>query len=953
MPNGSSAPHEASDRASVASAVLRSDLRAILDANRSHGEPTDVSPDLVLGLLAGLLIAKWAAHDESEREALAAFDERAFTPGLPEALGLSAWDAPSPNHADAVAEALRGMTTGNGAESAATRYVTHIAPLVTRAAESSREMYERLLDWVRRLDLGTPDGRWLAAHLFDDVLRMMLDERGRRIGEFVTPEPVAALMLSLANPKSGDRIYDPCFGLGELLVGAARRFSEAAWFASPQHRAGVQAAEVFGVEINRVAHAVGLCRALLAGVDHPGFELGDALERPLPRSRSADGFDCILAAPPWGGRIKHPSADRFPFPSRNTESLFLQHVMANLRPGGRAVVVLPESALFRTGDRRLRKALLSEYSVDAVVSLPDGAFAPWTGVAASLVVFRHTKSRPTVRFVSISPKAWEEKTGDDGGDQVRDGDRGESHDVGAYGYDLPDGGAARGGAGQAVAKSGRSVGSGKRRVPRFELLWDLPNLLRSRHEVLAGPFLPGAEIWEVPVRELAQRDYELVAKKSGSEALDAELERLAALDPALKVERLERVAEVCLGLSYARRFVAENHEAFEIREVSYIFKAPLGIAAGLLRAGDVKDTVVPPWESGTLPPTLFLTEDGKGRLREKDYLRPLDIVVTMSGTVGKVALFPTTSIQIKAVPGLTPIDGSKGFIAHGWVPLTPVVATRSLAVARAGECVEPEFLAALLRSPVYRNWLSGHARGTVIQHLPIRTLRKLPVPVPPLEVQNAVCVELARSGGDAMAVLVRLLSRAANEPVAVWLETPLVAWLVSGIVDGEYARGMKGLVAAADALRSLIDRTRHLPDSASLESGDLWFRAWLEGAREAAAALDGVASVPRGAGRLAILGVALSRLHEALHMIFGVEGSTVGRLNNFTRMMIRFAEEEIRAMQESITLDVGVEPAEVVVGAVSEVRLRLDQFVVRTPSELACRDPAGGRDRPNLLSGRW
>ena len=283
MPNGSSAPHEASDRASVASAVLRSDLRAILDTNRSHGEPTDVSPDLVLGLLAGLLIAKWAAHDESEREALAAFDERAFTPGLPEALGLSAWDAPSPNHADAVAEALGGMTTGNGAESAAARYVTHIAPLVTRAAESSREMYERLLDRVRQLDLGTPEGRWLAAHLFDDVLRMMLDERGRRIGEFVTPEPVAALMLSLANPKSGDRIYDPCFGFGELLVGAARRLSEAAWFASPQHRADAQAAEIFGVEINRVAHAVGLCRALLAGTAWmPWFPCRTARSRPGP-----------------------------------------------------------------------------------------------------------------------------------------------------------------------------------------------------------------------------------------------------------------------------------------------------------------------------------------------------------------------------------------------------------------------------------------------------------------------------------------------------------------------------------------------------------------------------------------------------------------------------------------------------------------------------------------------
>ena len=894
----------------------------------------------MLGLLAGLLIAKWAAHDEYEREALAAFDEQTFTPGLPGALRLSVWDAPNPSHTDAVAEALGGMTTGSGAEDAAARYVTHAAPLVTRAAESSREMYERLLGWVRRLDLGTPEGRRLAAHLFDDVLRMTLEKQGKLIGEFVTPEPVAALMLSLVNPKSGDRIYDPCFGFGELLVGAARRLGEAAWFASSHHRTDVQVAKIFGVEINQVAHAVGLCRALLAGVDRPGFDLDDALQRPLPRNRSADGFDCVLAAPPWGGRTKHPFADRFPFPSRNTESLFLQHVMANLRPGGRAVVVLPERELFRTGGRRRRprKTLLSEYSVDTVVSLPDGAFSPWTGVAMSLVVFRRAKPRPTVRFVSISPKAWEEKTGDDGGDQVQDGDRSESHYAAACGHGFPDGEVAGGGTGSAIAKSGEGIGSGKKNFPRIKLLWLLSDLFRSRHELPVGPLLPGVEVWEAPVRELAQRDYELVVKKSGSEALNSELERLVALDPSLKAERLERVAEIIAGQSVNRRYTTDH--------------CTPDVVAGLLRAGEVRDTVRGVWDTGVLSPTLFLTEEGESRMGEKFILRPLDVVVAVSGAVGKSAFISqpitTMEIEFKPTPNVgnsgvpapiinmevetesAPNSGSYGITAEAErlvMPvaghLMPVAATSSVALVRTHERLEPRFLAALLRSPVYRNWLSGHARGTAIQNLPVRTLRKLPVPVPPLEMQYTVLDELAKSRGDAIAILVRLLSRTANEPVAVWLETPAVAWLVSGVVVGEYAHGMKGLVAAADALRSLIDRTRHLPDSVPLESDDLWFRAWLDVAREAVVALDDVASVPRGAGLLAILGVALSRLREALHMIDGVEGPTVGRLGIFTRTMIRFAEEEIRAMQESIKLDVGVEPAEVVVGAVSEVRLRL------------------------------
>src|SRR5262249_57570994 len=132
---------------------------------------------------------------------------------------------------------------------------------------------------------------------------------------------------------------------------------------------------------------------------------GDALERPLPRNRAVEGFDCIVAAPPWG-RIANTMWRHYPVPNGGIENLFLQHVMANLRPGGRAVIALPEGTLFRTGpDRQVRKTLLSEFRVDGVVSLPEGAFAPYTSIPSSLVVFRREPPAADVRFVRIAAPA--------------------------------------------------------------------------------------------------------------------------------------------------------------------------------------------------------------------------------------------------------------------------------------------------------------------------------------------------------------------------------------------------------------------------------------------------------------------------------------------------------------------------------------------------------------------
>ena len=663
----------------------------------------------------------------------------------------------------------------------------------------------RMIDWLFALDLSTSEGRRRATGVFDDALRFMVKRNGDRLGKFVTPEPVADLMLEMTDLKPGECVYDPCFGFGELLAGASRRLNAAPLPSSP--RSSVGSAAVTGIEINDFAYLVTLCRLLLAGVERPVLEYDDALDKPLPDDRSIAGFDCVVAAPPWGENVD----DEF------LEDLFLQHVMANVRPGGRAVVALPERPLFHADSLHLRKALLSEYRVQDVIALPAGSFEPFTGIPMSVIVFSRDEPRDAVRFLTVSPMAWEAAQED-----------------------------ARG-----VAK-----------------------MIGDHRQASASYASSGVESWSAPVRELALRDYELIAKKSGSERLDAEIERLVKADRSLKVQRLDEVALVYLGVPF------EGYTIIGLPELS---------------SADMTDVRI-----RRTPETLdFSTEDffdpqniediGTGTILDSQaFIRDGDLLVPMMEIVGTIGL----------------VEG------YEWED--EALADDNIAFVRVHEgIVKPQFLAALLRSPAYWFWLSGHATGSTTRHLSIPVLRALKVPVPPVSVQDAVLKELGEPRGDALAVLFRLFSGIARHPATLWLERPLPARLAAG-----------GTAAGTSGMSTLSEISQDLQDLAVPENGDRSCNAWLTVARKAAAALDDVAAIQSGTGRLAILEFALARFHESLGVLRDAEGPSIDRLRSVTQAMVEIAEQEVHGLQHSGTLGVDVTPAEVEAG-IAEVRLRV------------------------------
>ena len=875
MPRESTAGQGTAAHVDDSSTELRNDLLEMLDKVGSKGDPLDQW----LGPLAGLLISRWAAHDESKREAAAAANNRAFDPGLPEALRLPAWDGPLANQADAVAKALRGMTSPDGAGNGASRYVAPVAPLVVRSVENSPSMFMGLFDWVGRLELGTPQDRALAAHLFDDVLRTAVDNQGKLLGEFVTPRPVVDFMLELAKLEPGDRIYDPCFGYGGILIGAARKLRSAGRTGSSGDEVHVRQSGVFGIEINRFSFAIGVCRALLAGIDRPGLELGDALERPLPGDSSSDGFDCILGAPPWGHRYgsQTPVESPFQFPSKRYENLFLQHVMANLRPGGRAVVAVPDGVLFGSGsDQDVREVLLSDFRVDAVVSLPEGTFAPHTGIRMNLVVFRRENPASAVRFVVVSRKPWE-----------------------------------------AVSLS-HSPGGGIRRPGPQALGLSCRSLAKAIFSESGGSVLSGIKAWDVPVRELATRDYDLVAKESGAEALNTELDGLRQADPSLRYERLDCVADVFRGRSYNLRVTTENRNSPDV-------------VAGLLRVSDVTHEPIQ-------APSLFLTGEGKDLLKGESVLRPGDVVITTGGTIGKTGMIP---------------DDFDGAIES--------VATGNLTVARAKKGIKPEFLSSILGSPTYQNWLAGHARGTTIQHLSIRSLRNLMIPVPSVPVQDAVLREMLGAAQiksmtlqeqlyfvelDAMATLARVLSGAGKDPIAAWLEMSIVAEMLSK-GEGRISDAWSTLVECATLLGKLFES---LSDE-SLDEVDPLVSLGIQEARHAHLTLAAGRLVPKGAGRHVILERARGQLGLALREFHTSAAPYLGRLSQFIALMFNLAGQEIDAMRDSVQIDISLETDEVPVGTDSEVQLRVTNLSTLPLLflQVSTRPPVGEKTIPYLV----
>ena len=201
-------------------------------------------------------------------------------------------------------------------------------------------------------------------------------------------------MTELTDPKLGEVVLDPACGTGGFLVDAIEHLRRKG-IDSVAERDTLQQT-IRGVEKKQLPHLLCTTNLVLHDVEVPAVAHDNTLSRPYTSYGPADRVDVVLTNPPFGGTEEDGVENNFPqkYRTRETADLFMALILRLLKKGGRAAVVLPDGFLFGEGVKtRLKEALFEEANLHTVVRLPNGVFAPYTGINTNLLFFE--KGRPT------------------------------------------------------------------------------------------------------------------------------------------------------------------------------------------------------------------------------------------------------------------------------------------------------------------------------------------------------------------------------------------------------------------------------------------------------------------------------------------------------------------------------------------------------------------------------
>ncbi|MBY4275751.1 SAM-dependent DNA methyltransferase [Rhodococcus fascians] len=219
-------------------------------------------------------------------------------------------------------------------------------------------------------------------------------------GQFRTPRHIINLMVAMTAPTPTDEICDPACGTAGFLVAASEyvREKHPSALTDTTQRNHFHRSMFHGYDFDNVMLRIGSMNMLLHGIDAPDIRYRDSLSEGA--SEDTEKYTLILANPPFAGSLDYEATSKDlqrVVKTKKTELLFLALFLKLLKPGGRAAVVVPEGILFgsSTAHKTLRKILVEDQKLDAVIKLPSGVFRPYAGVSTAILFLTKTNSGGT------------------------------------------------------------------------------------------------------------------------------------------------------------------------------------------------------------------------------------------------------------------------------------------------------------------------------------------------------------------------------------------------------------------------------------------------------------------------------------------------------------------------------------------------------------------------------
>ncbi|WP_336883751.1 class I SAM-dependent DNA methyltransferase [Priestia koreensis] len=213
-------------------------------------------------------------------------------------------------------------------------------------------------------------------------------------GQFRTPRHIINMIVELMKPTPEDTVIDPAMGSAGFLVSASEylRKKHSDLFLVGGLKEHFHKTMFYGNDMDTTMLRIGAMNMMLHGVDAPNIEYRDSLSED---NMETEKYTLVLANPPFTGSLDYEAVSNDLLKvvkTKKTELLFLSLFLRILKPGGRAAVIVPDGVLFggKTAFKTIRREIIENNKLEAVISMPSGVFKPYAGVSTGVMIFTKT-----------------------------------------------------------------------------------------------------------------------------------------------------------------------------------------------------------------------------------------------------------------------------------------------------------------------------------------------------------------------------------------------------------------------------------------------------------------------------------------------------------------------------------------------------------------------------------